>query len=282
MKNTDAPARPRLAVIGKPIAHSLSPIIHQHWLDDAHKIMRYEKLEVPKENLMDFLADLRRNNFLGLNITLPHKQQVYAYARAQGWELDASAAACGSVNHLSLRGGGVIKAASTDGEGFLRALGQVPNGGAPAMIIGAGGAAFAIAFALKRAGVKKLYLVNRTKMKAEVLAEKLAMEVEILSFENYASALSEVALLVQASSLGMKSFPPLVFDLRTLPSTALVMDIVYQPLRTELLCAAEARGNKTLDGLTMLFHQAALSFQDWFGMEVEITENLRKGVERFL
>lgn len=273
----------RLGVIGQPISHSLSPIIHQHWLDENHILMRYEKLEIAESKLMDFLAELK-NDFLGINITLPYKETIYGFAKENGWHIGAEAELSGSVNMISVKGDEVY-ANSYDGEGFLRSLNIIAPGWnfeKPVMIIGAGGAAASIALRLNLAGAKKFYIVNRTEKNAEKLAQKINGECEIMNWENYNLKLGDVGLLIQASSLGMKGKKELEFDLSGLANSALVADIVYSPLETKLLKLAAFNNNIVIDGLGMLLHQAQLAFEDWFDVKVEVSENLRKRVEKFL
>ena len=273
----------RLAVIGLPIAHSLSPIIHQHWLDENHILQGYEKLEVKPAALETFLDSLIENNFLGINITLPHKQQCYAMAQRKGWHISQAAHLAGSVNMLSVKGQRLY-ADSSDGAGFMRAL---KNKDAwqkqkPVMIIGAGGAALAIAAALVAEGISKIFILNRTEKNAQALANKINGDIEIKNFDNYQNALSQIGLLVQATSLGLAGTDELPFSFEALHPRALVMDIVYRPLKTEFLKNAEAHGNQIIDGLGMLLYQAQIAFELWFDIKVQVNQAVRKKVERFL
>lgn len=252
-------ARARLAgVIGWPVSHSRSPLLHNHWLAQHGIDGAYVPLPVRPEHLAVAVAGLAAAGFRGVNVTVPHKVAVAALCT----ELRPAARAAGAVNTLVF-GDGSIVGDNTDGAGFLanlRAHGAAP---APALLLGAGGAARAIAAALLAAGVP-VTVVNRSPARAASLAAALpGLRVAEWSAR---PALDGCGLLVNATSLGMQGQPPLDLDLSGAPPGLVVCDIVYAPLRTPLLAAAEARGLRTVGGLGMLLHQAAPGFAAWFGV----------------
>jgi shikimate dehydrogenase len=262
-------------IIGWPVEHSLSPRLHGFWLE-RHKIDgAYVALAVRPEDLFEVLRLLPRIGFRGANITVPHKEAALAAMD----EVEPLARSIGAVNTVVVRADGSLEGRNTDAYGFLENLRQ---GAAhwhpphkPAAVIGAGGAARAICVALLDVGVPEIYLVNRTPERAERLAEELGDQVIAIRWENHAAALGEAALVVNATTLGMKGEPETLLDLKLLPKTAVVTDIVYTPLETPLLAAARKRGNPVVDGLGMLIHQARPGFEAWFGVRPEATDELR-------
>ena len=279
-------AAQRLAVIGCPIAHSLSPHIHQYWLDHYQIPMRYEKIEIAPRALHDFLTHLEENNFYGINLTLPHKQTAYHFACDQGWQISRAAARAQSINIIARLGNKGWRADSSDGEGFFQNL-IAQNGfdpQKPITIIGAGGAAAAIALCLADKGATAMRLTNRTSQHAQQIAEKMKQvkQVEIIPWQERNRALTDAHLLIQTSSLGQRGQPPLDLDLNRLPKHAVVADIVYQPLMTDLLIHARQRGNPIIDGLGMLLAQAQIAFEGWFDLKPDITPELREILENKL
>ncbi len=262
-------------IIGWPVEHSLSPRLHGFWLE-RHKIDgAYVALAVRPEDLFEVLRLLPRIGFRGANITVPHKEAALAAMD----EVEPLARSIGAVNTVVVRADGSLEGRNTDAYGFLENLRQ---GAAhwhpphkPAAVIGAGGAARAICVALLDVGVPEIYLVNRTPERAERLAEELGDQVIAIRWENHAAALGDAALVVNATTLGMKGEPETLLDLKLLPKTAVVTDIVYTPLETPLLAAARKRGNPVVDGLGMLIHQARPGFEAWFGVRPEATDELR-------
>ncbi|MAF49436.1 MAG: shikimate dehydrogenase [Rhodospirillaceae bacterium] len=265
----------RLAgVMGWPIGHSLSPRIHGYWLETLGIDGAYVPLAVAPENLADALRALPKLGFAGVNITIPHKQTALAALD----HVDDLARRIGAVNTVTVGAGGTLAGSNTDAFGFIENLRagapRLEFGGAPVVILGAGGAARGVAVALIDAGAADIRLLNRTRARAEALAGDLG-GIEILDWRERADALDGAALLVNTTSLGMTGAAALDLSLEKLPSSAVVNDIVYAPLQTPLLAAARARGNEVVDGLGMLLHQARPAFAAWFGAEPEVTPGLR-------
>ncbi len=261
-------------VIGWPVAHTLSPRLHGYWLDRYGIDGAYVPLAVRPEHLTDALQALPRLGFAGANVTVPHKEAALEVVDT----VDPQARRIGAVNTVVVDNGG-LRGMNSDGIGFLDNLeagapGWGPGDG-PAVVIGAGGAARAIVVALTEAGVPDVRLVNRTRTRAEHLADSIGGPTIVAEWSDRASALDGAGLLVNATTLGMAGEPALDLDLAALPPDAIVTDIVYAPLQTPLLRAAAARGNPTVDGLGMLLHQARIGFTAWFGVEPEVTEDLR-------
>ncbi len=272
--------RARLAgVMGWPIAHSRSPRLHGYWLDQYGIDGVYLPLAVRPEHFEAALRALPKLGFRGTNLTLPHKQAALGVCDA----VDPQAARIGAVNTIVVGDQGELRGSNSDAFGFLENLRVgAPRWRAqagPAIVLGAGGAARAVAVALLDAGVPELRLVNRTHARACRLADDLNdPRVNVRSWPNWPVAFTDGAMLVNATSLGMQGQPPLEIDLTALPPGALVHDIVYTPLRTPLLDAAAIAGHPIVDGLGMLLHQARPGFAAWFGMEPEVTEGLRHHV----
>jgi shikimate dehydrogenase len=262
-------------IMGWPVQHSKSPRLHGYWLREHGIDGAYLPLAVSPENLGNAVEGLAALGFTGANLTIPHKEAVLAFCD----EIDPAALRIGAVNTLVIGEGGSICGSNTDGYGFLENLKTAPAWQAaagPAVLLGAGGAARAIAAALEDAGVPELRLVNRTRERAEALiAETGLTRAQALPWETRNDALAGAALLVNTTSLGMEGKLPLEIDLAALPVAATVNDIVYAPLETPLLAAAAARGNPTVDGLGMLLHQARPGFAQWYGTDPEVTEALR-------
>ncbi|WP_366554689.1 shikimate dehydrogenase [Aquibaculum sediminis] len=268
----------RLAgVLGWPVAHSRSPQLHGHWLAHYGIDGAYVPLAVRPEDLETAVRGLVALGFRGANVTIPHKEAVLALCDS----LSPRAERIGAVNTL-LFGAEGIAGDNTDGFGFLANLRQeAPDWQAsagPAVVLGAGGAARAILVALLDAGVPAVRLLNRTRARAETLAAELGGAIEVVDWEARHAALDGANLLANTTALGMTGKAPLELELTQLPSAALVTDIVYAPLETPLLEEAKRRGNRTVDGLGMLLHQARPGFQSWFGVEPEVTPALRQAV----
>jgi shikimate dehydrogenase len=269
-------------VIGWPIAHSRSPVLHRHWLRRYGIAGTYDALPVRPEELETTLRGLATRGFAGVNVTVPHKEATARLVDA----LDPMAARIGSVNLVTVRPDGSLHGASTDGFGFLASLAEgdpdwVAASG-PAVVLGAGGAARAIVAALLGAGAPLVRLMNRTRARADVLAAELGGPIEVAEWEARDAALAGAALLVNTTTQGMAGHAPLDLDLSALPRSALVSDIVYVPPETPLLAAARARGNKVAPGLPMLLHQARPAFAAWFGVLPDVTPELRAEMEATL
>lgn len=252
----------RAAVVGRPISHSLSPLIHSAWLAAAGIAGDYRALTPEDGQAFDaFIYGLRREGLTGINVTLPFKPAALALADRSS----ARAAKAGAANLLVFAEDGIV-ADNTDGAGLLAALEGAGWGAlsGPVVVLGAGGAARGALVALIEAGVTEVRVVNRSAERAEVLAE-LDAGARAFAWPNVAEALRGAAAVINATSLGMTGQPRLELDLSPLPGDAVVMDMVYQPLETELLAAARARGLTAADGLTMLIGQAIPSFEVLFG-----------------
>ncbi len=265
-------------VMGWPVAHSRSPVLHGYWIEEYGIDGAYVPLAVKPENLRRALAALPALGFAGCNLTIPHKEQALLAVD----DYDPSAKRAGGVNTVVVRPDGSIHGSSTDGYGFIAALRADLAGfdaaAGPAVVLGAGGAARAIVAALIDEGAQEVRLVNRTPERAAKLAKQLGGPVRAVAWERRAQALAGAALLVNATSLGMTGQPALELPLDALPRAAAVNDIVYAPLETPLLAAARARGNACVDGLGMLLHQAQPGFEAWFGVRPEVSPGLRQAV----
>jgi shikimate dehydrogenase len=262
-------------VIGWPVAHSRSPVIHRYWLKLYGLEGAYEQEAVRPEEIAEFLKKLGSHGYAGANVTLPHKEAALAAAD----RADQAATTIGAANTLWLDAKGLLHASNTDAYGFMTHLAQeAPDwnkGKRPVMVLGAGGAARAILQGLIEAGASKILLANRTGDRAKVLAQSFGPRVSVVPWEDRSKALAGCGLLVNTTSLGMTGKSPLDINLSALPLDAIVADIVYSPLETPLLAAAVGRGNRIVDGLGMLLHQAVPGFERWFGVRPEVTPALR-------
>ena len=255
---TDA-TLPYAEVIGDPIGHSRSPLIHRFWLEKLGIAADYRATRVAPDALAGYFA--RRADdpaWRGCNVTVPHKVTALDHVPDPG----GVRAAIGAINTVFRDGGGALIGTNTDAAGFLSPIADLDLSGRVAVVIGAGGAARAVLFALSKAGVGRVVLLNRTPLKGAALLAGFGLKGEALPL---AARLPAAALLVNASVLGMAGQPPLELDLTPLPDDAIVYDIVYAPLETPLLAAARARGLDRVDGLEMLIGQAALAFELFFG-----------------
>ena len=264
----------RACVVGWPVAHSRSPLIHGFWLAKYGIEGSYVKQPLPPDQAAEFLRNLPAHGFVGCNVTLPHKETAFAVADERG----PAAAAVGAANTLWLEGGRLV-AESTDTLGFINNLkATVPDvdlRGAAVAILGAGGAARAVIYSLLSEGVGGVRLMNRTHARAETLARHFGARITVHDWEQRNTCVRGVRLLVNTTTLGMTGADRLDLDVSALDSRCIVADIVYVPLTTPLLAAARARGLATVDGLGMLLHQAAPGFEKWFGVRPEVTEELR-------
>ncbi|MGH7045745.1 MAG: shikimate dehydrogenase [Stellaceae bacterium] len=269
----------RLAgIMGWPVAHSRSPLLHGWWLDQKGIDGAYVPLPVRPERIESALRALPVLGFRGCNLTIPHKEAALAVAD----RVDPLARRIGAVNTIVVAADGSLEASNTDAYGFCENLREsVPDwdpASGPAVVLGAGGSARAVVVALADAAVGEIRIVNRTRARAEALASELRSSGTAISVHSWheAKAVQEDAgLLVNTTSLGMKGQPPLELDLSPLPRTAPVVDLVYVPLETGLLAAARQRGHPLVDGLGMLLHQGRPGFEAWFGAKVEVDAALR-------
>ncbi len=263
----------RACVIGWPVEHSRSPIIHGHWLERHGIAGVYEKRGVPPEEIDGFLADLQRRGYVGANVTVPHKEAALRAAR----RVDAAAESVGAANTLWYEDG-VLCASSTDTYGFVRNLDDQAPGwdkiGRPAAVLGAGGAARSVLRGLMDCCFREIRLTNRSGERARELARFFGAAVEVVHWDDRSAALSGAGLLVNTTTLGMNG-TALEIDLGGLHRDALVTDLIYVPLETPLLRQAREGGWRTADGLGMLLHQAVPGFEKWFGVRPEVTPELR-------
>jgi shikimate dehydrogenase len=268
----------RACVIGWPVAHSRSPVIHGYWLKHYGIDGAYEKEAVRPEEIDSFLQQLSARGYVGANVTLPHKVAALRAARSA----DEAAIAIGAANTLWLDPDGSLHAGNTDAYGFLTNLdaeaAQWNESLGLAMVLGAGGAARAVLYGLIKATDAKILLANRTRERAETVAAVFGPRVEVIDWEARNAALGTCGLLVNTTSLGMAGQPPLAVDLSAMPNSAVVADIVYIPLETKLLAAARARGLACVGGIGMLLHQAVPGFERWFGVRPEVTPELKAHV----
>ena len=272
------PEIPLAGVIGDPVAHSLSPRLHGHWLRRYGLRGHYIPLHVTHNTIEAVLRILPDMGFVGVNITIPHKEYVLQLAT----QVTDRAALIGAANTLTFLGNGQIQADNTDGMGFIANIRQTLPGwtasGGPALVLGAGGAAKAIVSALINDGAPKVIVVNRTRMRADALRDQFGARVETQDWTRIADLVADAALIVNTTSLGMEGQSPLSIDLSRLSPPTVVTDIVYKPLETGLLATARAMGCETVDGLGMLLHQAVPGFERWFGHTPTVDEDLRAAV----
>jgi shikimate dehydrogenase len=270
-------ARPRAAcLIGWPAAHSRSPLIHHYWLRTLGIEGGYNIEAVPPEGFAEFILHLSAHGFVGANVTRPHKERALALSAP-----DARARAVGAANTLWYDGDRLCST-NTDVEGFINNLDASAPGwdkASDALVLGAGGASRAVLFGLLERGIKRVHLVNRTVARAHALADQFGAAVHPVAWDATSEMLSRAQMLVNTTSLGMHGQPPLEIDIGRLPADAVVADLVYVPLKTPLLSAAERRGLRSADGLGMLLHQAVRGFELWFGRRPEVTPELRALVE---
>ena len=270
----------KAGVIGSPINHSLSPCIHNFWLQKYGINCSYEAIEVKENNLGKFVKNLSKKGYAGVNVTVPYKQKVSEYLD----KLSDKAIKIGAVNTVIVKKDGSLFGDNTDSYGFIENLKdhqpitQKINKNDIAIIIGAGGAARAIIVALLDAGFSSIKIVNRTRRNAEKLVEYLGGAIEVVSWNERNDVIKNAVILVNTTTLGMKGEPTLNIILNKLPCTAVVVDIVYSPLETELLKKAKFNGNPTVNGIGMLLHQARPAFKSWFGFLPPVTEELRQYV----
>jgi shikimate dehydrogenase len=263
----------KAASVGWPITHSLSPRLHGYWLRKYGIKGSYVALAVKPEDFRHALKDLPAQEFRGVNLTMPHKEAALKIVD----HTEPLAKRIGAINTVIVRDDGTLEGRNTDAYGFTQNLlsAGLVAGDRPVTLLGAGGAARAGLVALIDMGFTDIRIVNRTKERAEALA-KTFPQTKTISFSwGDPNALKDALLLVNATSLGMKGQPLLELSLDALPKDAWVNDMVYAPLETDLLKRAKARGNKTVDGLGMLLHQARPAFKAFFGTDPEVTTELR-------
>jgi shikimate dehydrogenase len=260
-------------IIGWPVEHSRSPLIHNYWLKTYGIAGEYRREAVPPDEFEAFVQSLAAREYVGANVTVPHKEKALAYSLP-----DEQARAVGAANTLWIAGG-FLHATNTDVEGFLNNLDacapQWERGLDNAVVVGAGGAAHAVVYALLTRRVERITVVNRTPHRAEALRQRFLERLQVAPWEQLNDLLGEATLLVNTTTLGMAGQPELEADVGRLPSHAIVADLVYVPLVTPLIQSAKAKGLRTADGLGMLLHQAVRGFELWFGRKPEVTAELR-------
>jgi len=270
-------------IIGWPVTHSLSPVLHGHWLAEYGIDGAMVPLAARREDFAAVIDGVRRAGFVGVNVTVPHKEAAFAIAH----RLDAAALAAGAANLLVFGEHG-IEGRNTDSIGLADSLREDIGvlDGKSVVLLGAGGAARGAILALEMLGVGKIHLLNRNVHRAKTLAASLAPQVkaplEPGGLDDWNRAAGDAMLVVNSTSAGMGNNPSLDLDLAVLPKSAAVCDIVYSPLETGLLKDAAARGHKTIDGLGMLMHQAAPSFEAFFGVRPHVTPALREALVKVL
>jgi shikimate dehydrogenase len=261
-------------IVGWPVAHSRSPLIHGHWLKKYAIAGSYTRRAVASGEEVAFFGRLREEGFVGCNVTIPHKGAALAAAHAS----TESARAVGVANTLWLEGDR-LWADNTDGAGFLQHLRATVPTFAPAAsavaVLGAGGGARGVIHGLLQAGGREVRLFNRTRDRADAVARHFAGGVKAYNWQERADRSRDVGLLINATSLGMQGAPALEMPLAQLDARCIVADLVYVPLETPLLAAARARDLAAVDGLGMLLHQAVPGFKRWFGVTPEVTDELR-------
>lgn len=267
----------KAGVIGHPIKHSKSPLIHNHWIEKYGLSGDYKAIDIAPENLKDGVQKLVDEGYAGFNVTIPHKQEIFKLCA----DVDDTARAIGAVNTVVVRNG-VLHGTNTDAFGFIENVRQSAYGvdfvHRPAVVLGAGGAARAIVYGLIEAGAGQIIILNRTADKAKDVAEINTDIVRVAPWEARTEMLRDCGLLVNTTSLGMTGKDALEIDLSYLPEDATVSDIVYAPLMTDLLQQARARGNQIVTGIGMLLHQARPAFEKWFGVLPDVDEALEKKV----
>lgn len=272
----------RAGVIGWPVGQSLSPPMHAYWIAQYGIDAEYLPLGVPAEEFAGTIKSLPAKGFVGVNVTIPHKEAAYKLSTT----LDDDARAAGAVNLLIFENENT-HGCNTDAMGFSAALNEALGAGAaqagPVVVLGAGGAARAVIVGLIKNGAKKIRIVNRTRARGETLAQTFeSVNFEVFDWGDWQNAFADAGLLVNATSVGMAGKGALDIALDTLPRAAGVADIVYNPIETGLLRDAKARGHRTMDGLGMLMHQAVPAFAAWFGITPKVTAELRNVLEEKL
>jgi len=266
-------------ILGWPVSHSLSPLIHNFWIKKYNRRGSYIPLEISPGDLTVSIDACKNLGLAGVNLTIPHKEACLSILD----KIDETAREIGAVNTIVFQTGGTTVGYNTDSFGFRAAIESNTKAGwnlfgKKAVVIGSGGASKAVLHALKNWGADEIRITNRTDRRAEKLALELGPGCKFWRWCDRNNALADVSLLVNTTSCGMVGQPPLDLDLDFLPKSAVVNDIVYTPLMTTLLKRAKARGNPIINGLEMLLHQARPGFKAWFDIEPKITNDLRKTI----
>lgn len=269
---------PLAGVMGSPVAHSKSPRLFAHWMRTYGVRGHYIPMDVAHDDVAQVLKTLPKMGFVGLNVTIPHKETVLGLADL----VTDRATLIGAANTLIFRPDGSIRADNTDGYGFLENLKSgAPNWNpkaGPAVVLGAGGASRAVVSALAEAGVNEILLTNRTRVRAEKLKEDFGQRVQVVDWVQAGNVIDGAGLVVNTTSLGMVGKPELRVPLDGLRPETVVTDLVYAPLKTRLLQTAEAVGCTVVDGLGMLLHQAVPGFERWFGPRPQVDAATRDAI----
>ena len=268
----------KCGVIGHPISHSKSPLIHNYWIKTYNLDGSYEAIDIAPEELKTGVERLIDEGYKGFNVTIPHKEAIMELCDS----VDHNAQAIGAVNTVLIEDG-KLRGMNTDGFGFLNNIWdfdpEFEFEDKNVVVLGAGGAARAIISGLIGEMVAHVHLLNRTREKAEKIQDEMSFTsdlIQVHNWENSSQILNKADLLVNTTSLGMEGHPPLDIDISDLPGEALVNDIVYAPLETELLKKANMRGNIAITGIGMLIHQARPAFKEWFGLLPDVTDELKE------
>ncbi len=265
-------------VMGWPVMHSRSPVLHGFLMKQQGVAGAYVPLAIKPEGLEAALRALPALCFSGCNVTIPHKEQALRIVD----RVDDAARRIGAVSCVIVGADGSLAGTNNDHYGFIEGLLEVDQGlrfdAGPIAVIGAGGGARGVVYGLVNRGAREIRLCNRTRERAEALKRDIGGPIEVYGWEDRGRVLDGVAMLVNTTSQGMSGNPPLDLDLDKLPQSALVSDIIYIPAETPLLAAARARGNRTVNGLGMLLHQSRPAWRAWFGIDPEITAELRAAV----
>ncbi|WP_371055879.1 shikimate dehydrogenase [Rhodosalinus sp. K401] len=275
---TEVAKIPLAGVVGHPVAHSRSPRLHAHWLRAMGLRGHYIPMDVASADLAEVIRTLPKAGFVGVNITIPHKEKVLDLADL----VTDRATLIGAANTLIFRKDGRIHADNTDGYGFIENLRRNAPGwdasGGPVVVLGAGGAARAVVASLLDAGAPEIILTNRTRARAETIRQDFGTRIRVEDWVQAGNVIEEAATVVNTTSLGMEGQPELRVPLDGLRPDAVVTDLVYTPLQTRLLKVAAEMGCVTVDGLGMLIHQAIPGFERWFGERPEVTEATREAI----
>jgi shikimate dehydrogenase len=267
-------------VMGWPVMHSRSPLMHNHWFRQHGLAGTYVPLAIEPQGLAAALKALRPLGFAGCNLTIPHKQQAMTIVD----EVDTVAKRIGAISCVVVRPDGSLAGTNNDWFGFIHNLKQEQPGwradAGPVVVLGAGGGSRAVCYGLMQEGAREIRLVNRTFARAKGIAGDFGGPIQALPWERRHDALEGAALVVNATSQGMVGQPALDLRLDKLSQTALAADIIYIPLETPFLAAARQRGNRTANGLGMLLHQGRPAWQMWFGIEPVVTVELRSMMEK--
>jgi len=265
--------------MGWPVMHSRSPMLHNHWFRQYDLAGSYVPLAIRPEGLGAALRALHPLGFAGVNLTIPHKQQALTIVD----EVDTVARSIGAISCVVVRPDGSLAGTNNDCWGFIENLRQEqPDWRAdagPIVVIGAGGGSRAVCYGLAQDGAREIRLVNRTLARAKGIADELGAPIEAVPWEQRGDALEGAAMVVNTTSLGMIGQPALDISLDKLPASAIAADIIYIPLETPFLAAARRRGNRTVNGLGMLLNQGRPAWKTWFGLEPDVTAELRRMIE---